>query len=103
MIEARDQLDGLHPLDLLEAELELVAQAERCPVDLEQRFAVHLVGEDRLLVAHVLDPVAVVVEARPRCLGPLAEGVEDHPPRLGERLHQIEDVRHRRPAPLGDP
>src|SRR5215471_9681592 len=46
MGEALDELDGLNPLDHLEAQLELVAQPQRSAVQLVERLAVHLVGED---------------------------------------------------------
>src|SRR5262245_66679385 len=53
--------DGLHPLHLLESQLELVAQADRRSMILRQSLAVHLVREDGLGVVHVPDAVNVVV------------------------------------------
>src|SRR5215470_13343196 len=58
--ERFDEPDGLHPLYLLEAQLELVAQAKRGSMNLLQRLSVHLVREDGLRVVHVPDPVNVV-------------------------------------------
>src|SRR5262249_5829184 len=62
MGEALDELDGLDPLDHLEAQLEFVSQPERGAVQLVERLAVHLVGEDGQVVAHVRDLVSVVVQ-----------------------------------------
>ena len=70
----RDELDPLYPLDLFEAEFDLVTEPQRCAVTERQRLAVHVIGEHREAVAHVLDRVRVVVDA---LVGALAEGVED--------------------------
>jgi hypothetical protein len=98
--EVRDELDAGDPLHLLEAELDLVAQAQRRAVAVGQRLAVHVVGEHGEGVAHLLDGVRVVVEAP---LRPVAERVEDDPAGFGFRPHEIEDRCHRHPAPLRHP
>ena len=77
-----DELDALDPLDLFEAELDLVAEPQRGAVAERQGLVVHVVGEHREVVAHVLDRVRVVVDA---LVGSFAEGVEDDPFRLGVR------------------
>src|SRR5450759_5013346 len=59
----RDELHALDPLDLLEAELSLVVQPQRGTVAERQRLTVHVVGQHRQVVAHLLDGVCVVVDA----------------------------------------
>src|SRR5215469_1979542 len=99
MGEALDELDGLDPFDHLEAQLELVAQPQRSAVQLVERLAVHLVGEDGQVVAHVLDLVSVVVQS---ALWALGEGVKHGKTSLRQWMHQLDDLVHRHAAPLGD-
>src|SRR5262249_60192550 len=74
--EALDELDGLDPLHLFEAQLELIAQPQRRTVQLIERLTVHLVGEEGQVVPHVVDVVRIVV-ASALTTGP--ERVEDGP------------------------
>src|SRR5450756_1523795 len=97
--EVGDELHAFDPLALLEAQLGLVAQPERGTVTEGQRRSVHVVGQHRQVIAHLLDGVGVVVDA---FVGAVPEGVEDHPLRRGQRSDQVHDGRHRHPAPLGD-
>jgi hypothetical protein len=95
LCEGGDELDAGDPLDLLEAELDLVAEAQRGAVAVGERLAVHVVGEHGERVARLLDGVGVVVEAPVRAV---AERVEDDPPGLGAGPHQLQDRRHRHAA-----
>src|SRR5262245_53197454 len=88
MSEALNELDALDPLDLLEAELEFVSQAERGAVQFVERLAVHFVREDGQLVSHVLDLVSVVVDAP---FGAFAVRVEHHVTRFGQWPYEVED------------
>src|SRR5262249_58370574 len=74
--EALDELDGLNPFHLLEAQLKLVAEPQWRTVQLIERLAVHLVSEERLMVLHVFNVVHIVVAS---ALATGREGVEDDP------------------------
>src|SRR5215469_1568016 len=77
--EALDELDGLNPLHLLEAQLKLVAEPQRRTVQLVERRTVHLIGEEGQMVPHVFDVVCIIVAS---ALATRREGVEDDPARL---------------------
>jgi hypothetical protein len=64
-----------------------------------QRLVVHVVGQHREVVAHLLDRVRVVVGAS---VGALAQGVEHHPLRLGAGFDQVEDGLRGHSAPFRD-
>src|SRR5262249_28771750 len=97
--ERLDEEDGLHPLHLLEAQLELVAKTNRRAMELWQRLTVHLVRENGLRMAHVPDFVDVVVKPTAR-IGSVREGDEHGEPGLGFRTDDIQNILHRNPAPL---
>jgi hypothetical protein len=64
-----------------------------------QRLAVHVVGQHREVVAHLLDWVRVVVDAGVRTV---AEGVEDHPLGFRQGFDEVHQGSHRHAAPFGD-
>lgn len=47
-----DELHSGQSLDLLEAELDLIAQPQRCAMAVSEWLALHLVGEHRAVVPH---------------------------------------------------
>src|SRR5262249_13677016 len=83
--------DGLHPLHLLESQLELVAQAVRRSMILIQSLAVHLVREDGLGVVHVPDAVNVVVSPA-ALIRSVREGDEHGELRFGFRADDLHNV-----------
>src|SRR5262245_43151481 len=102
--EARERLDEqyrLHPLHLFEAQLELVAQANRRTVLLWQQLTIHLVGENGLRVVHARDFVNVVEQTAAR-VRTVREREEDSKSCLRLRTNHLHDVLHRRTAPLGN-
>ena len=86
-----NEFDRDDPFDHLEAELVLAAQPQRRAMQDADRLAVHLVGEDRQFVAHVLDLVNVIIAP---AIGAVGQEVKYGVPRLRRRLHRIEDVPH---------
>jgi hypothetical protein len=58
-----DELNTLEPLHMPEAVLQFITQAQRCPVTVAHRFAVHVVGQHGQMVAHLLDRVRDVVDS----------------------------------------
>src|SRR5579872_1804741 len=76
-----NELDGLYPLDHLEAKLVFDPQPQRRTVQAVQRLEVHLVGQEGLRVQGVLYRERVVELT---AFSPFAKGIEDH--RLHTRL-----------------
>jgi len=66
--EVLDELNALDPLNLVEAELDLVAQPQRCPVAVVEWQVVHAIGQHRQVVAPLPDWVSVVVDAAVRAV-----------------------------------
>jgi hypothetical protein len=63
------------------------------------RGPVHLVGEDRQRVAHVIDLVDVIVAP---AIGAVGQRIEHGVASLGHRLHQTKDLAHGNTTPFGD-
>src|SRR5581483_11945678 len=63
VLEIRHEFDRLDPLDHFEAELVLHPKSQGRAVDVGERLEVHLVSQQGLWVAGVVDRVAVVVLA----------------------------------------
>ena len=74
-------------------------QPQRRAVPERQRQVVHVVGQHREVVAHLLHRVGVVVDAAVRSV---AEAVEDDPPRRWERVDQVHHAGQGDTSPLGD-
>ena len=58
----RDELHALEPLDLLETELRLIAESQRCTMAERQGGSIHVVGKHRQVVSHLFDRVRVIVD-----------------------------------------
>src|SRR5262249_19791193 len=99
--EGVGEQDGLHPFHLLEAQLDLVAQANRRSVFIRQWFTIHLVRENGLRMVHALGLVNVVEQASAG-FRPVCKRDEDCESCLWFRANHRHDVAHRRAAPLGN-
>ena len=73
-------------------------------MQLTERLVVHLVSQQSLEVAEVLDREAVVILpfAFPSELDALAKRVEDNGPRVWRWPDQLDQFRQGQPAPLGN-
>lgn len=59
----RDELHALEPFDLLETELCLIAESQRCTMAERQGGgSIHVVGKHRQVVSHLFDRVRVIVD-----------------------------------------
>src|SRR5215470_7177124 len=94
-----DELDGFDPLDLLEPEFVLAAEAERGAVIDIERLPVHFVRQQCQLMPHVAQSVDVVITPS---VSPVGVAVEHGVLRTRVRFHSVQESCHRRSTPLGN-
>src|SRR5690625_1599680 len=97
---ARQKFDALDPFDLFETVLQFIAQPQGLSVHVGQGLVVHVVGQHRHVVAHLLNRMHVVVDPTG---GAQPHRVERPPLGLRQRFDDVHDGLHRHPAPFGHP